>query len=137
MDTTIHELVHKHYDLKKELKIQFVGEEGIDAGGVKQEFFQLIVREIFDLKYGMFTFNKETRLFWFNKHSLESEQEYHLIGMIIGLAIYNGVKFFPREQSINRSISMCMSDSSYLCEISIKSTLTLNHSLAQTHHCPL
>jgi len=91
IDTTIHELINKPFDLKKELKVQFIGEDGVDAGGVKQEFFQLIVREIFDPKYGMFTYNEETNLFWFNSHSLESEQEYHLIGMIVGLAIYNNV----------------------------------------------
>jgi hypothetical protein len=31
------------------------GEEGIDEGGVQKEFFQLIVRQMFDLNYGMFT----------------------------------------------------------------------------------
>eukprot|EP00009_Paramoeba_aestuarina_P002693 CAMPEP_0201515566 /NCGR_PEP_ID=MMETSP0161_2-20130828/7096_1 /ASSEMBLY_ACC=CAM_ASM_000251 /TAXON_ID=180227 /ORGANISM="Neoparamoeba aestuarina, Strain SoJaBio B1-5/56/2" /LENGTH=342 /DNA_ID=CAMNT_0047912423 /DNA_START=718 /DNA_END=1743 /DNA_ORIENTATION=+ len=91
VDTTIHQLLEKPYDLKKQLKIQFLGEEGIDAGGVKQEFFQLIIREIFNAKYGMFTYNKETNLFWFSPFTFESTQEYHLVGMIIGLAIYNGV----------------------------------------------
>ncbi len=32
-------------DLKKPLKVVFAGEEGIDEGGVKKEFFQLMVRE--------------------------------------------------------------------------------------------
>ena len=39
-------------DLKKQLRVQFVGEEGVDEGGVQKEFFQLIVREIFEPKYG-------------------------------------------------------------------------------------
>jgi ubiquitin-protein ligase E3 A len=39
-------------DLKKQLRVQFVGEEGIDEGGVQKEFFQLIVRELFDPGYG-------------------------------------------------------------------------------------
>jgi ubiquitin-protein ligase E3 A len=39
-------------DLKKELRVKFVGEEAIDEGGVQKEWFQLIVREIFDPKYG-------------------------------------------------------------------------------------
>jgi hypothetical protein len=30
----------------------FKGEEGIDEGGVQKEFFQLIVRQMFDLNYG-------------------------------------------------------------------------------------
>jgi hypothetical protein len=33
-------------DLKKPLKIFFVGEEGVDEGGLKKEFFQLITREV-------------------------------------------------------------------------------------------
>lgn len=39
-------------DLRKQLRVQFVGEEGVDEGGVQKEFFQLAVREIFDPKYG-------------------------------------------------------------------------------------
>lgn len=39
-------------DFKKQLKIQFVGEEGVDEGGVQKEFFQLMIRELFDEKYG-------------------------------------------------------------------------------------
>lgn len=37
-------------DLKKPLKVQFVGEEGVDEGGVSKEFFQLIIKEILDPK---------------------------------------------------------------------------------------
>jgi ubiquitin-protein ligase E3 A len=39
-------------DLKKELRLKFVGEEAVDEGGVKKEWFQLIIRQIFDPKYG-------------------------------------------------------------------------------------
>ena len=45
-------------DLKKPLKVQFVGEEGIDEGGVQKEFFQLIMGQIFDVNYGMFTYDE-------------------------------------------------------------------------------
>eukprot|EP00126_Sphaerothecum_destruens_P006036 Sdes_comp19182_c0_seq1m9991 len=78
-------------DLQKQLRIQFMGEEGVDEGGVQKEFFQLIVREVFDAKYGMFTFDEDTRYYWFNPTSLETEEEYELIGLIVGLAIYNSV----------------------------------------------
>ena len=27
--------------------------QGIDAGGVRKEFFQLVIRELFDLQYGI------------------------------------------------------------------------------------
>lgn len=41
-------------DLKKPLKIQFIGEAGVDEGGVRKEYFQLLVRELFDPDYGNF-----------------------------------------------------------------------------------
>ena len=51
-------------DLKKPLKVQFVGEDGIDEGGVQKEFFQLIFAQIFDVSYGMFVYDEEFRHFW-------------------------------------------------------------------------
>jgi ubiquitin-protein ligase E3 A len=78
-------------DLRKPLKVHFVGEEGVDEGGVQKEFFQLLIRQVFDPAFGMFSYNDETRLFWFGASSmLGLEMEYELIGMIVGLAIYNG-----------------------------------------------
>eukprot|EP00729_Bicosta_minor_P016381 gene16381-10838_t len=38
-----------------EFKVEFEGEEGLDYGGVRKEFFQLVLRDLFDPKYGMFT----------------------------------------------------------------------------------
>ena len=40
-------------DLFKPLRVHFIGEEGIDAGGVKKEFFQLLVAELLCPDYGM------------------------------------------------------------------------------------
>lgn len=40
-------------ELRKPLKIVFVNEEAIDEGGVRKEFFVLLMRELFDLKYGI------------------------------------------------------------------------------------
>lgn len=33
-----------------------MGEQGIDEGGVKKEFFLLLVRQLFDPNYGMFKY---------------------------------------------------------------------------------
>lgn len=76
-------------ELKKPLKIKFHGEEGIDAGGVKKEFFQLITQELFDPKYGMFQVIEESQTYWFNPFATESASEYGLVGTVLGLAIYN------------------------------------------------
>jgi hypothetical protein len=79
-DTITQIALHPSEELRKELKVQFVGEEGIDQGGVQKEFFQLIVRSIFDPAYGMFVQTKEN-LYWFNSNSLEME-DFKLIGTI-------------------------------------------------------
>lgn len=39
---------------KKQLKIKFMGEEGVDQGGVKKEFFHLLMKELFNPDYAMF-----------------------------------------------------------------------------------
>lgn len=39
-------------EIKKGLRIEFVGEEGIDAGGLRKEWFLLLVREVFDPHHG-------------------------------------------------------------------------------------
>lgn len=76
-------------DLKKSLKIEFIGEEGVDAGGLRKEWFQLLVRELFGPQYGMFTWDEDTNLCWFNPASFEASDQYYLVGIVIGLAIYN------------------------------------------------
>jgi E3 ubiquitin-protein ligase HERC4 len=81
----------KRNDLKKPLRVMFVGEEGYDAGGIKKEFFMILLREILDLKYGMFTFYDETHTIWFNDQTFEENDMYHLIGELCGLAIYNSI----------------------------------------------
>ncbi|KAH8927887.1 ubiquitin-protein ligase E3A [Atractiella rhizophila] len=76
-------------DLRKQLKVQFSGEEGIDAGGLKKEWFLIISRELFDPQFGMFTYDEESRLCWFNPATMESPDEYYLVGVLIGLAVLN------------------------------------------------
>ncbi|KAM7388661.1 hypothetical protein PAMP_024822 [Pampus punctatissimus] len=76
-------------DLKKQLFVEFEGEQGVDEGGVSKEFFQLVLEEIFNPDIGMFTYDDDTKLFWFNSSSLENEAQYTLIGIVLGLAIYN------------------------------------------------
>ncbi|XP_013882444.1 ubiquitin-protein ligase E3A, partial [Austrofundulus limnaeus] len=60
-------------DLKKQLYVEFEGEQGVDEGGVSKEFFQLVVEEIFNPDIGMFTYDERTRMFWFNSSSFENE----------------------------------------------------------------
>ena len=41
--------------------------------------------------YGMFTYIEESHSVWLNSSSLESEKEFELVGILLGLAIYNGI----------------------------------------------
>ncbi|XP_041745462.2 ubiquitin-protein ligase E3A-like isoform X2 [Coregonus clupeaformis] len=76
-------------DLRKQLFVEFEGEQGVDEGGVSKEFFQLVLEEMFNPDIGMFTYDESTKLFWFNPSSLENEAQFSLIGIVLGLAIYN------------------------------------------------
>lgn len=66
-------------------------DQGLDEGGVQKEFFMLLLKELFDPKYGMFTLDTETHLYWFNGNSLEQPDEFRLLGMLLGLALCNNV----------------------------------------------
>ncbi|EDW50031.1 probable E3 ubiquitin-protein ligase HERC4 isoform X2 [Drosophila sechellia] len=76
-------------DLKKPLRIKFHGEEAEDAGGVRKEFFMLLLKDLLDPKYGMFKEYEQSRFLWFADLSFETENMYFLIGVLCGLAIYN------------------------------------------------
>lgn len=66
-----------------------MGEDGVDAGGLRKEWFLLLVRSLFDPQYGMFTYDDESTFCWFNPASFENEDQYFLVGIVIGLSIYN------------------------------------------------
>ncbi|XP_075971784.1 HECT and RLD domain containing E3 ubiquitin ligase 4 isoform X1 [Anticarsia gemmatalis] len=82
---------HETSQLKKPLRVEFIGEEAEDAGGVKKEFFMLLLKEIFDPVYGMFKQSEETNMIWFSNNPFEDDIMYYLIGAIYGLAIYNSI----------------------------------------------
>lgn len=47
-------------------QVIFDGEEAVDAGGVTKEFFLLLLKELMDPVYGMFTHYKDSNLLWFS-----------------------------------------------------------------------
>eukprot|EP01061_Rhynchopus_euleeides_P035009 TRINITY_DN59044_c0_g1_i1.p1 TRINITY_DN59044_c0_g1~~TRINITY_DN59044_c0_g1_i1.p1 ORF type:complete len:858 (+),score=312.55 TRINITY_DN59044_c0_g1_i1:39-2612(+) len=93
LESTLRELNRNREKVRSPLRVEFKGEEGIDEGGVKKEFFQLLVRQLVDPSFGMFTEDKDTNVHWFQPRVVcsTSDIEYHLIGKVIGLAIYNQV----------------------------------------------
>ncbi|KAL6249810.1 hypothetical protein RBB50_003666 [Rhinocladiella similis] len=67
------------------------GEDGVDYGGVQQEFFRLVFAEAFDPNYGMFTIDSSTRIAWFQPGSFEPLYRFEALGILMSLAIYNGI----------------------------------------------
>jgi len=67
---SLKEISEKQRDLKKKLKISFLNEPGLDMGGLTKEWFQLLVRNIFDPDNGMFVYHPNSRCYWFtlSKH---------------------------------------------------------------------
>lgn len=51
-------------NLKKQLVVEFEGEQGIDEGGVSKEFFQLVVDEVFNPDFGIMLYFVNTHIFF-------------------------------------------------------------------------
>ncbi|KAL9060620.1 MAG: hypothetical protein Q9162_000571 [Coniocarpon cinnabarinum] len=88
---------HLHYKNAQEVKygklnVRFHNEEGVDAGGVTREWFQVLARQMFNPDYALFnpvasdrtTFHPNT-LSWVNPEHLSF---FKFIGRIIGKALY-------------------------------------------------
>ena len=92
LEDSLNNLVMKGVDpqmIRKPLRVIFEGEPGIDEGGVKKEFFILLFKELFNPEYGMFMYNPDNRLYYFDGRSYESPYNFELIGMLMGLAPTN------------------------------------------------
>lgn len=76
-------------DIKKGLRITFKGEEGIDGGGLRKEWFLLLVREVFNPDHGMFLYDEDSQYCYFNPSTFETSDQFFLVGVVMGLAIYN------------------------------------------------
>ena len=74
------------------LSIRFHGEEGVDAGGVTREWFQVLARGMFNPNYGLFIpVNSDKTTFHPNRLSAVNPEHlmfFKFIGRIIGKALY-------------------------------------------------
>jgi len=92
-------------DLRKIWRIDFLGEEGLDAGGLAKEFFEEVTREIFDADNGLWlSANQENQMCMrINPASAVSCPEDHLVyfrflGRIMGRALFGG--YFVRGHMV-------------------------------------
>ncbi|ORY94774.1 hypothetical protein BCR43DRAFT_506720 [Syncephalastrum racemosum] len=91
LQDVFHQISHKWASLKKPLKVKFVdgGEEGVDQGGVQKEFFGVLFEKLIAL--GLFEVDPATRLCWLRTMPEPDIRTYEMVGVLMGLAIYNGV----------------------------------------------
>uniref|UniRef100_A0A4W3K454 HECT-type E3 ubiquitin transferase n=1 Tax=Callorhinchus milii TaxID=7868 RepID=A0A4W3K454_CALMI len=84
-------LDEKEGRFEKKLKVTFVGEAGLDMGGLTKEWFLLLIRQIFQADYGMFAYQWDSRCYWFSSFKCENYSEFRLVGALMGLAVYNSI----------------------------------------------
>ena len=49
----------------------------------------MLVREVFDPDHGLFIYDEESHYCYFNPNSFETSDQFFLVGVVLGLAIYN------------------------------------------------
>ncbi|KAA6397536.1 MAG: putative E3 ubiquitin-protein ligase SMURF2 [Streblomastix strix] len=79
--------------LKLRLNIQFMGEDGIDYGGLTREWFSLILPEVTDANYALFIGGRDTDSYIYSINPLSSVNQDHLqyfrfVGRVLGKALY-------------------------------------------------
>ncbi|KAJ3374936.1 putative E3 ubiquitin-protein ligase HTD2 [Allomyces arbusculus] len=82
-------------ELRKQLKVQFVDEVAVDAGGVQKEWLHLVMRNVVAPEYGMFV-PAANHGVWFRPWvgtpvPKEVLEEYELIGKLVGLAVFHSI----------------------------------------------
>ena len=59
MNIFIFNIIRRPEELKGRLSVNFVGEEGIDAGGVSREWYSVLAKEMFNPNYALFALTAE------------------------------------------------------------------------------
>lgn len=81
------------HDLKGRLNVQFQGEEGIDAGGLTREWYQLLSRVIFDKGALLFTTVGNNTTFQPNPNSVYQTEHlsyFKFVGRVVAKALFDG-----------------------------------------------
>ncbi|KAJ8383053.1 hypothetical protein SKAU_G00038310 [Synaphobranchus kaupii] len=86
---TFQSLRSKARDCHWPLKVKFEDEDGIDHGGVSQEFFTIFAREIHSMEPRMLELHEDSRLVWFMPEGRCEQDAYYFLGIVCGMALYN------------------------------------------------
>ncbi|RHY33978.1 hypothetical protein DYB32_001254 [Aphanomyces invadans] len=77
------------------LRIEFIGESGLDAGGLEREWFTILTEELFDDSLGLFqACHKDVGAFYIDPHSADVTKDHLLYfkatGRLLGRALLSG-----------------------------------------------
>jgi ubiquitin-protein ligase E3 A len=72
------------------VNVQFQGEHGVDAGGLSQEYFFLLCKDMFSPDHGMFVRLADGK-YWFASGPTADHQPYKMLGKVVAIAAFNGV----------------------------------------------
>lgn len=86
---SLHELATWHCSRRRALRVEFVDEPGIDAGGLKKEWFLLFFRLLSNPAVGVFKPDEVSNYCWFEKDADPKLCE--VAGVALGLALFNSV----------------------------------------------
>ncbi|CAG9335559.1 unnamed protein product [Blepharisma stoltei] len=91
---SFHQLkVRNPNEMYGKLRVQFIGEEGLDAGGLTREWYTLLAREMFNPNYALFIPSANAVAFQPNSMSYINSEHldfFNFVGRIIGKAICDG-----------------------------------------------
>ena len=80
-------------EMRGRLHITFRDEEGVDAGGLSREFFEILAREMFNPNYALFTSTEDGCTFQPNPNSSFNSDHlsyFRFVGRIVGKAVADG-----------------------------------------------
>lgn len=87
--------------MHKSLRVSFLGEPGLDASGLKREWFQKVIMEIFDTEKNDYFKSLENRKCWLKEDKSNrylvldrNSDVYFIIGIILGLSFYNCISSY-------------------------------------------
>uniref|UniRef100_A0A672L696 HECT domain-containing protein n=1 Tax=Sinocyclocheilus grahami TaxID=75366 RepID=A0A672L696_SINGR len=71
-----------------QLKVVFIGENGIDMRGLSAEFFSLLSQSLLKWEKKVLEVY-ESSLVWFNPDGMQDDSDFYYLGVICGMALYN------------------------------------------------
>ncbi|XP_073698660.1 uncharacterized protein [Garra rufa] len=88
MDTFAY-LRQKKHKFCNPLQVKFIGEIGVDMRGLSAEFFSLLSQSLLKWEKKVLEVH-ESSLVWFNPDGTQDNRDFYYLGVICGMALYNG-----------------------------------------------